>query len=435
MTGSPQTRPLSLSSNGLHHLNHGRYENDFTFFVDGAAYCCPLFVAEFISPRLCSLQSVDATIRELFIDAKDPDHCFSQVLSLGFGGELPLELTAEGRTFVQSVAGELWNSEMFDLTIADSGDSLDRGQLLARLAFLSQTGSNCDDEVETLASSFYEFEVSELDRLDFSVLYAVLSNRALVLQNEDSLFDVVTRHISRDASYFALLEFVRFEFLSDRCMKSAIGLLSKSFESLTPGILASIANRLSLSVIIAPDRRRFALPPIDSQILSSPPQIFSVFRSKEVRLLYRGSRDGFQSGAFHRCCNGHPNTLTLISSDQHCIFGGYSPLVWNSRNTWVSDPTLSSFVFTIENPHGLGPHIFPQKEAGNAIYDHASYGPTFGVGHVIHVCDKCNSCGNSQSCLGSNYRNDTGLDGKTVFTGSPSFLVKEIEVFEVIGSQ
>jgi uncharacterized membrane protein len=36
------------------------------------------------------------------------------------------------------------------------------------------------------------------------------------------------------------------------------------------------------------------------------------------------------------------------------------------------------------------------------------------------------------SFLGNTYINDTGLDGVTVFTGSKSFQVKEIEVFEMI---
>jgi hypothetical protein len=37
----------------------------------------------------------------------------------------------------------------------------------------------------------------------------------------------------------------------------------------------------------------------------------------------------------------------------------------------------------------------------------------------------------SWTSLGRAYTNDTGLDGKTVFTGSQCFQVREIEVFEI----
>jgi hypothetical protein len=47
------------------------------------------------------------------------------------------------------------------------------------------------------------------------------------------------------------------------------------------------------------------------------------------------------------------------------------------------------------------------------------------------VYDNCNANTDSQTKLGPVYTNDTGLDGRTVFTGSWEFKVKEIEVFEI----
>jgi hypothetical protein len=54
-------------------------------------------------------------------------------------------------------------------------------------------------------------------------------------------------------------------------------------------------------------------------------------------------------------------------------------------------------------------------------------GPNF---FDIGVSDNCNT--NTASftfCFGIVYTNDTGLEGKTFFTGSEKFQVKEIEVF------
>jgi hypothetical protein len=170
---------------------------------------------------------------------------------------------------------------------------------------------------------------------------------------------------------------------------------------------------------------------IDSAIVAELPAIFSRFQSSEFHLLYRATRDGFQSTDFHRCSDGHSGTLTLVLSTAGYIFGGYTPLVWSSRGAYVTDPSRKSFLFTIKNPHGLEPHIFAQKDEASAIYDNASDGPTFGANHDLYVCTQCHTQNNSYSTLGNTYTNDTGIAGTAVLTGEKNFFVKEIEVFEV----
>jgi hypothetical protein len=166
-------------------------------------------------------------------------------------------------------------------------------------------------------------------------------------------------------------------------------------------------------------------------IVTEFPGIFERFRDKEFRLLYRGSRDGFGAANFHSRCNGHPHTVTLISSTDGWIFGGYTPVAWNSTNSWLPDSTRQSFVFTITNPHNLPARVFIQKAEANAICDNAGYGPIFGNGDDLCVGDNCRNTNNSYSNLGKVYDNDTQIAGNQVLTGAPNFTVQEIEVFEL----
>jgi hypothetical protein len=122
----------------------------------------------------------------------------------------------------------------------------------------------------------------------------------------------------------------------------------------------------------------------------------------------------------------------LISSTNDCIFGGYTPLTWISRGSWVSDPGLTSFIFTIKNPHTLPPRIFKQKQEGSAIFDDSSHGPVFGGGIDLYVYGEWQSPNNCFSNLGGTYANDTGLAGNQVLTGAQYFAMKEIEIFQVI---
>jgi hypothetical protein len=70
---------------------------------------------------------------------------------------------------------------------------------------------------------------------------------------------------------------------------------------------------------------------LDSQIVSSFPRLFDEFRGKRFVLLWRGSRDGFGGRDFHGRCDGRANTLTLILDTGGNVFGGFTPLRWESR--------------------------------------------------------------------------------------------------------
>jgi hypothetical protein len=185
----------------------------------------------------------------------------------------------------------------------------------------------------------------------------------------------------------------------------------------------------------APPRDQF-----DSQIISEFPAIFAEFRGKRFKLLWRGSRDGFSASQFHGRCDGHANTLTVILDTEGNIFGGFTPVEWESRewngengdedNTWKADDSEKSFLFTLKNPHNIAPRRFAldPAEKHQAICCDSEYGPEFPDMDVSDNCD-ANIC--SGTSLGLSYTNDTGLDGDTVFTGSANFQVKEIEVFEI----
>jgi hypothetical protein len=420
---------LALSAKGLQRIEQVNHENDFAFIVGDERYPCPSFIAELLSPRITSLRSQDITLNEFSIETEETNKYFGNLLSVATGREVSL-LENELR-FVRSVCGELWNSELFEKTLKEKEGDITEEELRARLDFISGLGGSCSCDIGVVSSHFYELSVSDFDRLSPWVLESILRDPSLVLQDEDSLFEIVYRLACADLSYFVLLEFVRFEFLSEDCMKRAFDFISSSFESLTFGIWSSLRTRLTLPVNPSSQTGRFFLPVIDSTIISAIPKIFSVFGEKQYGLLYRGSRDGFQAANFHAHCNGHPHTITLISSKNSCIFGGYNPLAWSSRGAYVPDPSLMSFLFTIKNPHNLPPQIFKKNGEAYAIYDKSTYGPTFGD-HALRICDQCQSSDSNYSRLDNGYVNDTGITRDQVLTGSYNFTVEEIEVFEVI---
>jgi hypothetical protein len=348
--------------------------------------------------------------------------------------------------FVRAVCAELWNSELVDKTFKHDG-TITTEELKAGMALLSRFEDNHGCGSQFVASHFYDFSVSDFDHLRPQALASILSNRALIVRHEDSIFEVVHRRASEDLSYFPLLEFVRFEFLTVDCMMQAFEFISSSFDSFTFGIWSSLRGRLTRFLTPAPESGRLHLPAIDSQIISTTPDIFSVLKAQQLQLLYRGSRDGFRSRDLHARCDGHPNTVSLIRSTNNCVFGGFTPQAWTARNRYSRDLDVNSFLFTIKNPHNLSARIFTPRQQSRAA-DHSLSedssdddisGPVFPDGGDLvldfgdlHVYDESQRPTKSWSGLGCAYVNNTGIAGGQVFTGSRYFAVHEIEVFAAI---
>jgi hypothetical protein len=81
--------------------------------------------------------------------------------------------------------------------------------------------------------------------------------------------------------------------------------------------------------------------------------------------------------------------------------------------------------------------IIKSGETNNAIYGLSSYGPTFGAGRDIYICDNSNTTTGSYSAI-TTYTAPTypsGSDSKTFLTGGfGNWLTTEIEVIQLSSS-
>ena len=82
------------------------------------------------------------------------------------------------------------------------------------------------------------------------------------------------------------------------------------------------------------------------------------------------------------------------------------------------------------NPYGLGPTEMPLKAQPQrqAICCCKSYGPVFGGGADLYICNNANSNTSSCSRLGHTYERPPGQQ-ETFFTGGNDFTVTDYEVF------
>ena len=155
--------------------------------------------------------------------------------------------------------------------------------------------------------------------------------------------------------------------------------------------------------------------------------------TKQFKLLYRASRDGFEATNFHAKCDNQPRTLTIIKTTEGYIFGGYTAVAWDCSSTYKTDP--NAFIFSLVNVRST-PLLIPVKV--NSIYSiicNATYGPTFGVGIDLYIANNSNTETTSYSNLGHCY--DFKLfsygsnEAQWFLAGSYTFQTSEIEVFQL----
>lgn len=143
-------------------------------------------------------------------------------------------------------------------------------------------------------------------------------------------------------------------------------------------------------------------------------------------LLYRGSRDGFDSKTFHRLCDGKAGLWIVMKANTEYIATAYTSVPFNGDSSYQTAPSGSNWLNNLQNKSGTIStfkaynSIYPQY----SIYSHNGSGPTFGGGHDLHVPGNMN--GNGGYTYPHSY---SGMTNTALFGNYNNWRLTEIEVF------
>jgi len=99
------------------------------------------------------------------------------------------------------------------------------------------------------------------------------------------------------------------------------------------------------------------------------------------QLCYRRSTHGPTGSAFHAECNNKGETITLVLMNGDLrLLGGYTDVSWSNTTGYVA--SNQAFLFSLS--YGEKYPIDPTRSQF-AIYNNATYGPTFGGGFDFHL--------------------------------------------------
>ncbi|EXX57065.1 hypothetical protein RirG_210540 [Rhizophagus irregularis DAOM 197198w] len=111
--------------------------------------------------------------------------------------------------------------------------------------------------------------------------------------------------------------------------------------------------------------------------------------SYEFKLIFRGSREEFSIDKFHETCDNQSCTVTVVKvKNSNEILGGYNPIEWKSKYSY--GVTKDSFIFSFDSGDDINKHILSRvKNKKSAIFNHHTYGPSFGGTDLILRYDGC----------------------------------------------
>ncbi len=158
----------------------------------------------------------------------------------------------------------------------------------------------------------------------------------------------------------------------------------------------------------------------------------------KVSLLYRASRDGWDSKDFHNYCDDRGRTLSLYRSSKGYLSAGYASVVWTSGPKFGGNlvEDKQAFVFTLTNQM----KVFKPRRPDNAVYHCIFSGPCFDAALAVHnKMDDYNQgcCHTIDSRLDkAKYRISTDDDENSILTGDGAknnndqlFTCTDLEVF------
>ena len=150
------------------------------------------------------------------------------------------------------------------------------------------------------------------------------------------------------------------------------------------------------------------------------------FNFNEIKLLYRGSRDGDRTKNCHQLCDNKQNVLIIMQSDTGHIFGGYSKIGFKTKNIpeWKLDNNC--FLFSLDLKK-IYPVIKEEK-----IICHLGEESGLCFAHSLSFTDNFMNRNDNRFYFKINKKFKGLKDTYEMNGGKDKFTCKDLEVFQLL---
>ncbi|KAH3760738.1 hypothetical protein Pelo_7483 [Pelomyxa schiedti] len=149
------------------------------------------------------------------------------------------------------------------------------------------------------------------------------------------------------------------------------------------------------------------------------------------RLLWRGSDHGFGGVKFHELCNNITPTLSIVRTTTNYICGGYTNIQFDGRSGYSGGCEGHTFVYSLVRAGTTTGTILRCRDHNYCICCNCDYGPTYGGGHSLHICNNSNTRIGSYANVNHSYCEQPPHNPPTEYLAGTynSWVVSDIEVW------
>lgn len=221
--------------NHLKEIQFDRYEKDFTFIVNGKSYQTPRILADLISPKIRKFHFCDESINEICLNTYkniQNDH-FQEFLKLYQG--LQLQYDSAFHEEYSSYLYELGNIDEYIQLESKYMSSITTKNCISRLLSLynyygenselfDRQQKNIREIISFISKHFSEISTEEMKELPLDLIEEILSEKTLMITNEDSLLDFIISLYENDSKSSILFSKVAFNNVSSEMFERFISI-------------------------------------------------------------------------------------------------------------------------------------------------------------------------------------------------------------------
>ena len=248
----------SLNLNNVKRICFDRYENNFTFIVNGKRYETNRIIADLISPIIMKIHYQDESFIEYSMNTSNSNEYFPEFLNLVNFESVELDENRR-RTFSEYFL-QLGNIEEYLQLQPNFFQELTPSNIvdyLLKIKKISTIQSNYFDEentfccpslkkmIEFCSENFNDIPKEELFKLDSSTVEEIIRNENLKLEDEDELLEILIEMYEKDNRFSFLFEYVYFNQVRDETLSKFVDAFD--VDDMNSGIWNSICLHLKKS--------------------------------------------------------------------------------------------------------------------------------------------------------------------------------------------
>lgn len=244
----------TLSCENVKNIPIDKYEQNFTFIVNGKRYQTSRVKADLLSPVVSGYHLIDESIEEMNITTKGGEEKETQSEIDYFSDFIKLtdfstkSIDENHRKHYIEYFYELGNINEYLRLQPEYFESLSPENVIDRLKFLYKLNVFKDESesmqeiVKYASTHFEEINKEEMKKLEPELLEEIIRNPSLRLNEEDSLIEFILELYKIDSKYSTLFEYVEFKNVNVDSLQKFIDLFD--IELLNSQIWKRICQRL-----------------------------------------------------------------------------------------------------------------------------------------------------------------------------------------------